>query len=114
MNRRDFLLLRIEQRRRVAELSCERLYMRYMDSQLPVNQYEEPVAIEPAFGEPAPVFDQRSIRQVFDDLDHELRLVDVLHVFETRWLTGGELRAEFDRFVTSFRAHGGRIEFRDA
>ena len=34
MKRRDFLLLRTDRETGVAELSCERLYMRYVNSRL--------------------------------------------------------------------------------
>ena len=41
MNRRDFLLLRKDPRQREFELSCDRLYMQCLDTELTGLQHED-------------------------------------------------------------------------
>ena len=125
MNRRDFLLLRTEPR--VAELSCERLYMRCLDTQLTGGQRDQSAdsgapSAAPALGcgsgetsqwggEPPARFAQRTSQQLFEELDRELREVDVLRVVDTQWLVD-DLRQDFDNLMVLFRERGGRIESR--
>ena len=112
INRRDFLLLRSVGGSRVAELSCERLYMRQFDIRLtgrrPDVDFPEG---DPSAGEPPAVFDQRTTRQLFDNLGRDLEGVDVLRVLDARWLAGDDLRREFESWLASFRSRGGRVEF---
>ena len=112
MNRRDFLLLRMEPRGRVVELSCERLYMRYLDTQVTSGQRDESAAsaeTSPWGGEPPARFAARTSQQLFEELDRELREVEVLRVHDSHWLAG-DLRRDFDNLMALFRARGGRIE----
>jgi hypothetical protein len=114
MNRRDFLFFRTEQRTQIVELSCERLYMRYLDSQVTAAAREErPTAAsgDSWDGEPPAVLDAPTTRQLFDDLDRELHGVDLLHVIDSDWLAGDEFRREFDGLISAFRARGGRVEY---
>jgi hypothetical protein len=79
MNRRDFLLLRAESHPRglhdegTPVLSCERLYMRYLDSQM-----------------------DGSTSRLFTNLREDLRRIKTLRLTETSWLSCGELKAELD------------------
>jgi hypothetical protein len=84
MNRRDFLALRTGQ---PAELSCERLYMRFLDAQA-----------------------EGTTTQLFDRLAAELRAASVVHLTETAWLSNGELRSHLDDVLAGFKAAGGRID----
>lgn len=113
MNRRDFLLLRTEEKDRVVELSCERLYMRYVDAQAIAGQLgDEPGAVgEPWDGEPPTVIEARTSEELFQDLDRDLRDADVLRVLDSSWLVSEEFRHKFQALLASFRAHGGRVEF---
>jgi hypothetical protein len=112
MNRRDFLLLRTVARSRVAELSCERLYMRQLDIRLTGRRPDVDFPDgDPSAGEPPAVFDQRTTRQLFDNLERDLAGIDVLRVVDARWLAGDDLRGEFESLLTSFRSRGGRVEF---
>jgi hypothetical protein len=112
MNRRDFLLLRTDAGDRVAELSCERLYMRQFDIHLTGRRpgVDFPAG-DPSAGEPPAVFDQRTTRQLFDSLQRDLEGVDVLRVVDARWLADDELTCEFESMLASFRSRGGRVEF---
>ena len=84
MKRRDFLALRAGQ---PALLSCERLYMRYLDSQM-----------------------DGTAPQLFDHLAGDLRGVRVLQLTETSWLTRADLKAQLEPVLDAFTAGGGRIE----
>jgi hypothetical protein len=108
MNRRDFLFLKREPARRIAELSCERLYMRVVDTQLVSAQPGDLSGDEP--GEPPAVFDTRTTEQVFADLERDLRGVDLVRVVGAEWLGAPELKGRLESVLTAFRAAGGRIE----
>lgn len=83
VNRRDFLLLRAGQ---PAVLSCEQLFMRYLDSQA----------------------DDTTAR-LFDQLAADLRRVTEVRVDDPSWRT----REEFDKHLTAvldgFVSRGGRL-----
>jgi hypothetical protein len=113
MNRRDFLLLRSVARSRVAELSCERLYMRQFDIRRTGRRPDVDVPDgDPSAGEPPATFGHRTTRQLFDNLERDLEGVDVLRVVDARWLAGDDLRRELESLLASFRSRGGRVEFR--
>ena len=130
MNRRDFLLLRTEPQGlqalpRVVELSCERLYMRCLDTQVTGGQRDQSPdsgvpSAAPALGcgsaetsqwggEPPARFAERTPQQLFEQLDRELREVEVLRVVDSQWLDG-DLRRDFENLLAVFRARGGRVE----
>jgi len=84
MNRRDFLAFRDGQ---PAVLSCERLYMRYLDAQM-----------------------DGTAPQLFDHLAGDLRGVRVVKLTKTSWLSRADLRAQLDLVLDNFKARGGRID----
>jgi len=113
MNRRDFFLLRMEPRGlqtlpRDVELSCEQLYMRCLDTQVTGAQPRNSADLEEP-GEPPAVFAERTRQHVFEELDRELREVDVLRVVDSEWLVD-DLRRDFDHAMDVFRARGGRVQ----
>ena len=114
MNRRDFLLLRTEQATRVAELSCERLYMHYQHSSVTMRSAASATsaAVELGEGEPPTVCVERTTRQLFSEVDHELRRADVLRVLETQWLAVDAFRRDVEGLLAAFRRRGGRVEYR--
>ena len=113
MNRREFLLLKTEPRGRVVELSCERLYMRCLDTQVTGGQPNEESAdsaeTSPWGGEPPARFPERTPQHVLEELDRDLRDVEVLRVVDSQWLAGDLLR-DFEHLIAVFRARGGRVE----
>lgn len=111
MNRRDFLLFRTEQRLRVAELSCERLYMRYLDAQTMAQSADERMDEESWNGEPPAKFDVPTAHELFAALDRDLQSVDVVRVGGREWLASAEFKREFELVIASFRARGGRVEY---
>ena len=86
MNRRDFLLLRTGP---PVTLSCERLYMRYLDAEL-----------------------EGSTARLFANLEHELRSVTEVQLTDTTWLSRDDLQQRLDGVLDGFRARGGRWEVR--
>jgi hypothetical protein len=84
IERRDFLALRVGG---PATLSCERLYMRFVDAQ--------------ADGTTAALFEQLAI---------DLRGAHALRLIDASWLSRGDLKARLDDVLQAFRSAGGRIE----
>lgn len=84
MNRRDFLLLRAGH---PAVLSCERLYMRFVDASA-----------------------DGTTKQLFEHLAGDLRSVTTVRVSETAWLARADLKTQLDEVLASFTARGGRVE----
>jgi uncharacterized protein with beta-barrel porin domain len=82
--RRDFLSFRTGQ---PAVLSCERLYMRYLDSQT-----------------------DGTTPQLFDQLAADLRGTAAVRLTETSWLARADLKARLDGVLDTFKAAGGRID----
>ena len=109
MHRRDLLLFRTDRGKKVYELACERLYMRFLDA----RRSGPPVATPGDYwlGEPEPHLTTPSTRELFDGLRHDLAGVDVLRVVGEQWLADAELRREVDALVAGLRASGGRVEF---
>jgi hypothetical protein len=86
LNRRDLLLLGVNRKIRPVEISCERLYMKYCDSQL-----------------------DNTTQELFDRLQIELQDVNNLRLVDTAWLSCQDFRERLEQLLTSVRARGGRI-----
>jgi hypothetical protein len=85
MNRRDFLLLRTDGS--AVTLSCERLYMRFLDSQL-----------------------DGTTGELFENLARDLRRVTAVRLIDPSWLSRDELRSRLDPILDAFVRRGGRVE----
>src|SRR5262245_43054404 len=107
MKRRDFLLFRTEGRTRTVELSCERLYMRYVDARPAPEPDAADLVVD---GEPPARFERRSVRQLFDDTAHDLREADLLRITQTEWLADEDFRQEVTALADLVRERGGRVE----
>jgi hypothetical protein len=83
IERRDFLFLRAGQ---PAVLSCEPLFMRFLDSQL----------------------DGTTV-QLFEHLAADLRKVKVVQLDDTTWLSRDDFKQQLDATLEAFRARGGRV-----
>jgi hypothetical protein len=83
VERRDFLFLRAGQ---PAVLSCEPLFMRFLDSQL-----------------------DGTTAQLFENLAGDLRKVTAVRLTETSWLAREDLKTELDAVLTTFRSAGGTV-----
>jgi hypothetical protein len=83
IDRRDFLALKPG---RPAELSCERLYMRFLDAQA-----------------------DGTTSELFDRLANDLRRTTIVQLTETAWLSRQDLNARLEDVLRAFKAAGGRI-----
>lgn len=114
MNRREFLLFRTDHAGRVAELSCERLYMHYQQTRLTMHRPEQspaPDVRDLSDDEPPAVFTERTTQQLFSDVDRELRNADLLRVRDTEWLAVEAFRRDVEDLLAAFRRRGGRVEY---
>jgi hypothetical protein len=67
-------------------LSCEPLFMRFLDSQL-----------------------DGTTAQLFENLAADLRKVSAVRLADTTWLARGDLKERLDPVLDAFRAAGGRV-----
>jgi hypothetical protein len=89
MNRREFLFF-TKDRKHAAELSCEQLYMRYLDSTL-----------------------DGTTPQLFQNVERRLSTVTSLRLADAAWLSCDEL-APVQSILAAFRERGGHIEYQRA
>ena len=118
MNRRDLLLLRTDRDGRVAELSCERLYMQYQQTRFTTDRPEGGRTPDAASlwsdtddDEPPAVFSERTTRELFSAVDRELRDAEVLRVVGAEWLAVEAFRRDVEDLIAAFRRRGGRVEY---
>lgn len=110
VSRRDFLTMRVSEGRRVLELSCERLFMRYNDAcsevaQRQVSNHEDvPGAADVPLG-----FAMPSVDALFDELERQLAGVDELRVLERGWLGSGAFASEVAARIDAFSERGGVV-----
>jgi len=83
VNRRDFLLLRAGQ---PAVLSCEQLFMRYLDSQA-----------------------DDSTARLFDQLAADLRSVTEVQVTDSSWRAREDFNDRLTHVLAVFETRGGRV-----
>ena len=84
IERRDFLLLRAGQ---PAVLSCEQLFMRYLDAQM-----------------------NGSTTALFAALAEDLRAARSVRLADTSWLSREDFKQALDTALRAFAAAGGRVE----
>jgi len=72
---------------RVLELSCEQLYMRFVDAQA-----------------------DGTTGCLFDDLAGGLRTITTLRLTDVSWLSCDELRQRLDPVLADFSDNGGRVD----
>ena len=115
MKRRDFLLLRNRHDTRVAELSCERLYMHYHSVGAIAGRGDRGETAGPSEWwdeEPPPVFSGRATDSLFGALARQLDGTDVLQISGTEWLAVDGLGEHVNRLLVGFRRRGGKVEYR--
>lgn len=86
IDRRNFLLLRLPHGSPSAVLSCETLYMRYLDAQL-----------------------EGTTDRLFAGLRDDLQRTDVVRLVEPSWLADPALERRLDLLLDEFRGRGGRV-----
>ena len=83
VERRDFLRLRAGQ---LAVLSCEQLFMRYLDSQI----------------------DDRT-SELFADLANDLRAVKTVQLVDRAWRARTDFNQQLETVLAAFRSAGGTV-----
>ena len=86
VNRRDFLLLRSEGRSAV--LSCESLFMRFIDAE-----------------------NDGTVDALFANLARDLAQVKAVRLTDRSWLARPDVRARVDEALDGFQRRGGRVEY---
>ena len=113
MNRRDFLRLG-KGKERTLELSCDRLYIRWVDARsgLGATASADDVERDAALwgGEPSLDVTVPTPEQLFAELEQRLAGVQVLRVHGREWLASGDFRREVESSMEAFRRRGGRVE----
>ncbi len=112
LSRRDFLRLHVSKGKRVLELSCERLYMRYADAcshaaRRQVSNHDDFIG----GSGPSTGFELPPPTDLFDELERQLTEADELRVLEPDWLNGGTFGREVGKRVESFEQRGGHVQY---
>lgn len=112
MNRREFLRLSARGGERELELSCERLYVRWIDTRAGgasvVDGADAPGGAWD--GEPPLDVVVPSAEELLGELETGLRSVQVLRVTGREWLAGADFGREVESRIEAFRQRGGRVE----
>ena len=112
LSRRDFLRLHVSKGKRVLELSCERLYMRYADAcsdvaRRQVSNHDDFVRDSGA----SSGFELPTPTDLFEELERQLAEADELCVLEPDWLNGGSFGREVGSRVETFEQRGGHVRY---
>src|SRR5262245_60183906 len=108
MNRRDFLFLRRTPRGRTLELSCRALYMRTVDAAAATQSKTSVFDHEPWMGEPPTDFE--TVDDWLQQIENQLREVEVLKLLDDEWLAPTGLSKHLDEVIRAFRERGGQVE----
>ena len=115
MNRRDFLLFRTEGSQRIADLSCEKLFMHYQDLNSGYHQAaEESGTLDDAdwwAGEPPLAIDNTDPEAFFRSVLTDIKDVDSVRVLDMEWLAQGEFRIRVETLLAAFKARGGEVSY---
>lgn len=118
MNRRDFLSFRTEGSQRVAELSCEKLFMHFQDLSSGFQQAtEEAGTLDDAdwwAGEPPLSIHGIDPETFFRGVLGEMRETHCLQVLDMEWLVQGDFRIRVETLLAAFKAQGGEVLFQNS
>jgi hypothetical protein len=103
LSRREFLFLPALGGDRTAVLSCERLYMQYVDTQLSVPT---PPLVD---GLDQEVLSTLTADELFDQLEQRLQSAAAVRVVDGGWLSPGDFRGRLESILARFEARGGRV-----
>lgn len=116
MKRRDFLLLRAEGSERIADLSCEKLFMHFQDLNAGFQQgAEEAGTLDDAdwwAGEPALNISRSDPETFFRNVLDDLKGIDSIQVQDMEWLAQGDFRVRVETLLTAFKAMGGVVTYK--
>ena len=103
-------MLRTRGSKKVLELSCEHLYIQWVDARSASTRSGKAGAQESWEGEPPTQVRTASVTEILDHLERRLSSVDVLRVRNPEWLSDLRFRSEVDDRIERFRRRGGRVE----
>lgn len=115
MKRRDFLLCRTEDDRKVADLSCEKLFIHYEGLNSGFHQAEvEQGTLDDAdwwAGEPPLSISSSDPETFFRSVLADLKDIDSLRVLDMEWLAQGDFRIRVETLLAAFKAKGSEVIF---
>jgi hypothetical protein len=114
ISRRDFLRFRVQARRRIVFLSCERLYMRFMDAQSGDTRSGGPSAEADSalfVGEPDTVLHEPSSEAFWRELESTICACDVVCVQEPQWMANGEFGSKLRELLMTADAQGVEVSY---
>ena len=115
MNRRDFLLFHTEDARKVADLSCEKLFVYYQGLNSGYHQAEEEAGtLDDAdwwAGEPPLSIRGSDPESFFRSVLADLKDIDSLRVLDMEWLAQGDFRIRVETLLAAFKAKGSDVIF---
>jgi hypothetical protein len=97
----------------VLEISCERLYVRWVDAPATASPAQLAGAASgwrEEAGEPPAILFLETRVELLGQLDASLAGAGTVRLLDPEWLADAELRREVDRRVAVFRQRGGRVE----
>jgi hypothetical protein len=111
LDRRAFLRLATRGRERVLEVSCERLYVRWVDAR-PTESVTDLIGDSgwlESPGEPPSQVVAPTRDELLRQLDASLAGAHAVRLIEPEWLADANLRREVNARVARFREKGGRL-----
>jgi hypothetical protein len=99
--------LRTTERGKVLEVSCRTLFMRCADAAI---VHDDVLEWEPSMGEPAAVTHRRSVDDLLEAFEQDMRGVRVLRLLDAEWLHSIEGAPRIQAAITAFRTRGGVVE----
>ena len=113
MNRRDFLLFRTEDSARIVDLSCQKLFVHYLDLCSGFAQgTPEAGMLENSdwwAGEPPLEIATTVPEELFRKVQSDILDADKLRIVDMEWMAQGEFRIRVETLIATFRAAGGEI-----
>ncbi len=115
MNRREFLFFKTDGSRKIAELSCEKLFVHYQGLSSGFHQaQEEAGSFDEAdwwAGEPPLFIASIDTEAFFRSVQSEINDVDSLQVLDMEWLQQGDFRIRVETLLAAVRAKGSDVIF---
>lgn len=112
LDRRNFLRLATRGRERVLDVSCERLYVRWVDAPVaarPATLVDEAAGWSEEPGEPALRTVVQTREELLGQLDAGLAGAHSVRLNEPEWLAHADLSREVYARIARFRSRGGRV-----
>jgi len=114
MNRRDFIFLKNSDKGKVLELSCESLYMQFLDIQTADRVYEDGAdTTDPSSCLSSELPTQLTTHKVecfFGDLHAQLRNCSNLRLLDPGWIVAGDFGNKIEVLLRAYKASGGIVE----